>query len=290
LRIARSSAPVLLVAVALHACAGPKPAGHAARPRVLLILAHPDDETMAGATLGRLKERGAEVSALYATRGEGGKWVRVREGKPVEEDAQREPLAAQRRRELEAAARHFGITRLALLDHPDDPFDDPATGQPTRDVQRFLQSGVWRLDELRAAISKLAVEARPDVVLTLRADCPAVHAHHQVIARIALELFLAGRLGPARQIYGISEVEWYPAASLPPQARALEVPTAAFSSKLGATYAAFAQAGARHHRSQLTAYQRPPRHPELLVPLGPPVAPDPLRRLLGLDAGAEPAR
>ena len=40
---------------------------------VLLVLAHPDDETMIGSLLIHLKDANIPVHALYATMGEGGK-------------------------------------------------------------------------------------------------------------------------------------------------------------------------------------------------------------------------
>lgn len=287
-RPARSLPTVsLLLALCSAGCSTAASAPAASRgpsASVLLVLAHPDDETMLGATLGRLKERSVPVVALYATRGEGGKRVRRQGARLVEEDPDDRWLAGERRRELVAAARHFGIARLLLLEQPDQPLADPRTGQPTRDVERFLRSGLWRLDELRAAIVRLAEQVRPEVVITLRPDCAVVHAHHQAIGRLTLALFEEGRLGSrARQVYGVTEVEWYPAASFPARAGAIPVPVDGFSPRLGMSYAAFARQGARLHRTQLVAYQGLPHHPELLVPLGPAQRPDPLVRLLGLE-------
>jgi N-acetylglucosamine malate deacetylase 2 len=85
---------------------------------VLVVVAHPDDESFAlGALIDRHVGSGAEVSVLCLTRGEASTL-----------GAAAGDLGALRAAELEDAARELGCARTTLLDHPDGGLDalDPA--------------------------------------------------------------------------------------------------------------------------------------------------------------------
>jgi LmbE family N-acetylglucosaminyl deacetylase len=78
---------------------------------ILVVLAHPDDESIAcGGTLARLSGAGARVILLCATRGERGGPTG-----PVRDDI----LAQTRENELVRAASALGIAEVILMDHPD---------------------------------------------------------------------------------------------------------------------------------------------------------------------------
>jgi LmbE family N-acetylglucosaminyl deacetylase len=81
---------------------------------IVLLLAHPDDESFASGTIAQMAEEGVRVGLLCATRGERGStgdlWT-------VEE------LPRVREAELREAARLIGIHDLEFL-----PFEDPAVG------------------------------------------------------------------------------------------------------------------------------------------------------------------
>jgi len=78
---------------------------------ILVVLAHPDDESIAcGGTLARLSDAGARVVLLCATRGERGGPTG-----PVRDDT----LAQTRVGELVRAASTLGIAEVILMDHPD---------------------------------------------------------------------------------------------------------------------------------------------------------------------------
>jgi LmbE family N-acetylglucosaminyl deacetylase len=89
-----------------------------ARPgRLLVIMAHPDDESFAcGGTIALAADAGHEVTLLCATRGGAGTplpgWV------PGEPET-REALMAAREEELRCAGRVLGIARIDLLSHRD---------------------------------------------------------------------------------------------------------------------------------------------------------------------------
>lgn len=83
--------------------------------RVLLVHAHPDDETLAtGALIAELVGRGVEAGVLTATRGERGEVV---EG-PLRRLAGTEELSVIRARELREALAALGVTWHAYLGRP----------------------------------------------------------------------------------------------------------------------------------------------------------------------------
>ena len=82
-------------------------------PGLLVVMAHPDDESMGcGGVILRHTRAGVPVSLVCATRGEAG-WS----GKPF--GAKQEDLAQIRAKELEEAAAALGITSVELWDYPD---------------------------------------------------------------------------------------------------------------------------------------------------------------------------
>src|SRR4029453_12729031 len=104
--------------------------------RLLVITAHPDDESLAfGGTLARCGATGGETSLLCLTHGELG-WAG---GQPRPDFIPE--LARIRAEELRAAADVLAIRRLRLLDFPDSRLselaDPPTAGAiptPTRAV------------------------------------------------------------------------------------------------------------------------------------------------------------
>ncbi|KQO62883.1 PIG-L family deacetylase [Curtobacterium sp. Leaf261] len=111
----------------------------ATRPeRVLLVHAHPDDETLAsGGTIATLVELGAEVTVLTATRGERGEML-TPELAPLFGDGPR--VAAHRESEIAGALAALGSPRHLWLGGPGArPTDLP--------VRRYTDSGMqWGPD------------------------------------------------------------------------------------------------------------------------------------------------
>jgi LmbE family N-acetylglucosaminyl deacetylase len=82
-------------------------------PGLLVVMAHPDDESMGcGGLILRHTRAGVPVSLICATRGEAG-WT----GKPI--GAKQEDLAQIRAGELEEAAAALAISGVELWDYPD---------------------------------------------------------------------------------------------------------------------------------------------------------------------------
>ena len=98
--------------------------------RVLVVVAHPDDESFAlGALLDRLVQDGADVAMLCLTRGE---------ASTLGADA--DDLPAARAAELAAAGAVIGITSTTALAHPDGGL---ASLEPTAlaaDIDRHVES------------------------------------------------------------------------------------------------------------------------------------------------------
>lgn len=104
---------------------------------VLLVHAHPDDETLAtGGLIAELAGRGIEVAVLTATRGEMGEVV----AGPLSHLAGTPALSAHREREVERACRALGVRHGAFLGEP------PARADGRR-PRRYTDSGMRWLDE-----------------------------------------------------------------------------------------------------------------------------------------------
>ena len=138
-----------------------------AAARILLIFAHPDDESFIAAGLARRNaDRGATVSLVTATRGDAG-----RVGEPPL--CRREDLAAQRERELRDAAGVLGISEVHLLDYRDKHLAEAPAA------------------EIRGALAQRVRRFRPHVVVTFDPNGMNGHADHVAIARFALDAVAA---------------------------------------------------------------------------------------------------
>jgi LmbE family N-acetylglucosaminyl deacetylase len=277
------------MACPLVLASSPAAASDAHVETALLVLAHPDDETMMGGALGRLRERGVRVHVIYATRGEGGKMM-VHEGGDWIPAVAQDPtqLGQRREHELKRALTWFGAKSYLPLAQPDEARRGPDR-RPTRDPHPFLEDGVWDVGALRAEIRAFAERVQPDIVFTLLPDNHAVHAHHQAIGTLTRDLFERRELGKkAQQVYGIEERAWYaPDVFAGDEARKIHFDTRAIAPKLGMGYDAFADVGARQHATQ-EAGHRPVAEDEVFVPLSSARA-DPLRALLTVPPSKPPA-
>ena len=141
--------------------------------RVLVVLAHPDDEAFGCAGLIAIHTRaGAAVTYACATLGEMGRNL----GNPPL--ANRESLPRLREKELRESCRVLGITDLRLLGLRDKTveFIDP--------------------EELVAIIAKLLRETKPSLVITFYPGY-AVHPDHNAIGSAAVEA--VRRLAPGER-------------------------------------------------------------------------------------------
>jgi LmbE family N-acetylglucosaminyl deacetylase len=124
---------------------------------VLMIWAHPDDETyLAGGLSTLLTEAGGRVACITATRGEAGVSTATPE--------QVARLAQVRTEELDAALRILGVHEHHWLDHPDGACED--------------------VDPVEAADSIAAIldQVAPDTVITFGPDGFTGHPDHQAVS------------------------------------------------------------------------------------------------------------
>src|SRR5262245_3944363 len=128
--------------------------------RLLVVVAHPDDESFGcGSLLAHAAANGYETAVICATRGEAG-----------ESRIDTDDLAAQRAEELRDAARILGVGTVRLLGYVDSGMSgDPAAGTLVAADRTTL------VDQLRSSIDEL----RPDVVVTL--DASDGHRDHAAI-------------------------------------------------------------------------------------------------------------
>jgi N-acetyl-1-D-myo-inositol-2-amino-2-deoxy-alpha-D-glucopyranoside deacetylase len=148
----------------------PTPPPDAARaPKLLVVVAHPDDETFGcGGVIAHAAARGAEVVVCSATRGELGEDHSGATSGPAE-------LGALRVRELCAAGRVLGSTRALVLELGDSGWDGPPPEGSLCAVDP---------DVVVAAVRELIDTEVPDVVVTLDPTGSDGHRDHVRIAEV----------------------------------------------------------------------------------------------------------
>ena len=133
--------------------------------RILLLLAHPDDETFGpGGTVARYADEGAAVHLAAATRGEAGML-----GDPPVTD--RERVGDVRAAELGEAARILGIREVTFLGFPDGGLPEVPRGD--------------LLGQAVLAIRRI----RPHVLIGFGPEGVSGHPDHQVMCAVALEAY-----------------------------------------------------------------------------------------------------
>jgi LmbE family N-acetylglucosaminyl deacetylase len=144
---------------------------------ILLIIAHPDDDTAIAGYLARaIFDEHRRVAVIVATRGEGGGNATGNERGAA--------LGAEREVEARRALAFLGVTNVWFLGAPDTP---------AQDVLRSLEH--WDHGSILGQTVRLVRLTRPDVVLTWL-PVPVAgenHADHQAASVVANEAFdLAG--------------------------------------------------------------------------------------------------
>jgi LmbE family N-acetylglucosaminyl deacetylase len=212
---------------------------------VLLIFAHPDDETMVGGVLGRLQEAKVSVCALYLTRGEGSPENLV---DPSHSDPKKD-VGILRPKELRKAARYHGFKKLVILKEADRGY--------TTDADEFLQEQNWDLERIEEQILAMVHEAKPSVIITMLPEHDATHAHHQIAGRMVMRLFEEGKLGASVQaIYAGLEHDWKDKGTFRKEMKdGLRFSRKAFSKKFQMTWSEYQAKGAAFHQTQTTGHR-----------------------------------
>jgi LmbE family N-acetylglucosaminyl deacetylase len=167
--------PVTLSAQVPEAPVAPRP-DERLKADILLIVAHPDDETGVSTYLAQAMDQGKRVAAVYITHGEAGH---------NQMGAERAlALGAAREMELRHALASLGVQNAWFLDGRDTP------------SQNVLQSlGNWRHGAVLEEVVRMVRLTRPDVILTWLPGffIGENHGDHQAAGVIATEAFdLAG--------------------------------------------------------------------------------------------------
>jgi N-acetyl-1-D-myo-inositol-2-amino-2-deoxy-alpha-D-glucopyranoside deacetylase len=177
--------------------------------RLLLVHAHPDDETINnGATMARYVAEGAGVTLLTCTLGEEGE-VLVPELAGLAAD-QADQLGGYRMGEIAAAMAALGVTDHRWLGGAGRYRDSGMMGTPANDHPRAF----WNADLDEAVAHAVAVvrEVRPQVVVTYDPNGGYGHPDHIQAHRVAMRAVEAAAdpghrpdLGPA---WSVAKVYW----------------------------------------------------------------------------------
>ena len=141
-------------------------------PRLMAVLAHPDDESLGvGGTLAKYASEGVDVYLLTATRGESGRF----RGHRMDDHRHPGPLALAKIREseLRAAASALGVREVSILNYQDLHLD---RANPREAV---------------AAIVGQLRRVQPDVVLTFGPDGAYGHPDHIAISQFTTAAIIA---------------------------------------------------------------------------------------------------
>jgi N-acetyl-1-D-myo-inositol-2-amino-2-deoxy-alpha-D-glucopyranoside deacetylase len=177
--------------------------------RLLLVHAHPDDETINnGATMARYVAEGASVTLLTCTLGEEGE-ILVPELSLLAAD-QADQLGGYRIWELRTAMAALGVTDMRFLGGPGRYRDSGMMGTPANEHPRAF----WNadLDEAVAAAVAVVREVRPQVVVTYDENGGYGHPDHIQAHRVAMAAVDAsadpGYRSDLGDAWSVSKVYW----------------------------------------------------------------------------------
>jgi N-acetyl-1-D-myo-inositol-2-amino-2-deoxy-alpha-D-glucopyranoside deacetylase len=158
--------------------------------RLLLVHAHPDDESIAtGATMAKYAAEGAAVTLVTCTLGELGEVIPPDLAYlAADKDG---GLGEYRIGELAAACAELGVTDHRFLGGAGRWRDSGMMGEPTNDDPRCF----WRADveEAAAALLDVVRDVRPQVIVSYDANGFYGHPDHIQAHRVAMRAF--GRAG-----------------------------------------------------------------------------------------------
>ena len=152
--------------------------------RILLVHAHPDDETINnGATMALYADKGAHVTLITCTRGEEGE-VLVPELAHLASN-QRDLLGQHRETELALAMKALGISDYRFLGAPDTKFRDSGMmgTDPNNRPDVFWQAD---LDSAAQLLVKVIEEIKPQILITYDEFGGYGHPDHIQAHRVAM--------------------------------------------------------------------------------------------------------
>ena len=173
-----------------------------AAKRLLLVHAHPDDETINnGVTMAKYAALGAQVTLVTCTRGEEGE-VLVNELENLASDKD-DKLGEHREIELKDAMDELGIKDFRFLGAPSKKWRDSGMmGTPANDRDDVF----WQadLDEASNELVKIILEIKPQVLITYDEFGGYGHPDHIKAHRVAMR---AAELA-ANQGWQVNKIYW----------------------------------------------------------------------------------
>jgi LmbE family N-acetylglucosaminyl deacetylase len=145
-----------------------------ARPCVVALHAHPDDEAIfTGGTLRMLADRGVRTVVAFATDGSLGE---------APDSSTSDELGTLRRAEAEAAARILGVERVVWLGFADSGMSPPVRPMPGAEPTRPALLHV-PVDDVAGAVRRLLVEEHASCLVGYDAHGIYGHPDHVVVHR-----------------------------------------------------------------------------------------------------------
>ena len=173
-----------------------------AAKRLLLVHAHPDDETINnGVTMAKYADLGAQVTLVTCTRGEEGE-VLVSELANLASDKD-DKLGEHREVELKDAMAQLGINDFRFLGAPNKKWRDSGMmGTPQNERGNVF----WQadLDEASHELVKIILEIQPQVLITYDEFGGYGHPDHIKAHQVAMR---AAELA-AKQGWKVSKIYW----------------------------------------------------------------------------------
>lgn len=171
--------------------------------RLLMLIAHPDDEGLHAGTLARCVAEGWEVTLVCATRGEVGEISDPALATP-------ETLPRVREQELRDACAALGVRDVRFLDYRDSGMAGTADNADPRALANAdAEAVIARYDQLLR-------ELRPDVVITWDPSGGYGHPDHMAVHRLASEAVRRAEgegHGPAAFYYMAMPIEKFAAVA-----------------------------------------------------------------------------
>jgi N-acetylglucosamine malate deacetylase 2 len=161
-------------------------------PRVLVVTAHPDDETMFPVTIFKIThELNGTVDLALITDGSGGYNGLVAStyyGKNLTDSTTgRTFLPLIRKKELMCSGEVMGIRNFYFLDQIDDYYQF--------DPKPFLSGERWNINYINGKLDKIIAENNYDFIFCLVPDV-GQHAHHKTATILALQAALRAKNKP----------------------------------------------------------------------------------------------
>lgn len=172
------------------------------KPRLLLVHAHPDDETINnGATMAMYRQQGVQVTLITCTRGEEGE-VLVPELAHLASHHNDE-LGLHREGELADAMAVLGVSDFRFLGAPERKFRDSGMmdTEPNKRPDNFWNAD---LDEAAQYLIEIILEVKPHVLVTYDEIGGYGHPDHIQAHRVAMR---AAQLA-ASQGWQIQKIYW----------------------------------------------------------------------------------